>query len=126
MVFNVVAKNCDDHTKNVSFLMDKKGNWSLSPAYDVSYAYAPQGNWNKRHLMGVNGKFENFTRQDFEKIGADEGIKKRNEIIEKVCDVVNRWPEYARLAGVPKSLYSKIGAVHEIHINQNTVPKRRI
>ncbi|MDR2916528.1 MAG: type II toxin-antitoxin system HipA family toxin [Tannerella sp.] len=117
MVFNVVAKNCDDHTKNVSFLMDKKGNWSLSPAYDVSYAYNPLSFWNKRHLMGINGKFDNFTRKDLEKIGIEEGIKNRNEIIEQVCEVVSRWPEYAKSTGVDKSIYERIGSVHETHIN---------
>jgi serine/threonine-protein kinase HipA len=79
MVFNVVAKNCDDHTKNVSFLMDKKGVWSLSPAYDVSYAYDPLSFWNRRHLMGLNGKFDHFNRADLEKTGIEEGIKNRGD-----------------------------------------------
>ena len=117
MVFNVVAKNCDDHTKNVSFLMDQNGNWSLSPAYDMSYAFDPSGFWNRRHLMGINGKFENFTMDDLEKVGAAEGIRNRKRIIEQICDVVNRWPEFAQSAGVEKYLYEKIGAVHETHIN---------
>ena len=117
MVFNVVAKNCDDHTKNVSFLMDKNGNWSLSPAYDMSYAYAPSGFWNRRHLMGINGKFENFTMDDLEKAGSAEGIRNRKRIIEQICDVVNCWQKYARSVGIEKSLYEKIGAVHETHIN---------
>ena len=113
MVFNVMAKNCDDHPKNVSFLMDRNGNWSLSPAYDVSYAYDPSGFWNKRHLMGINGKFENFTKQDFEKVGIAEGIKKRKEIIEQIGEVVSRWPAYAQIAGVNKNLITSIGVVHE-------------
>ena len=117
MVFNVVAKNCDDHTKNVSFLMDRNGRWSLSPAYDVSYAYDPSGFWNRRHLMGINGKFENFSMDDMEKVGVAEGIRNRKRIIEEICDVVNRWPEYAQSAGIEKSLYKKIGSVHEMHIN---------
>ena len=120
MVFNVVAKNCDDHTKNVSFLMDKKGNWQLSPAYDMSYAYDPAGFWNRRHFMGINGKFENFTMTDLEKVGVAEGIKNRKRIIEQICDVINRWPEYAQSAGVEKSLYQKIGVVHETHIGMRT------
>ena len=120
MAFNIVAKNCDDHTKNVSFLMDKTGKWSLSPAYDVSYAYDPASYWNPRHLMGINGKFENFTREDFEKIGRETGVKNWAVIVEQVCDVVSRWPEYAQSAGVDKSLYEKIGAVHETHVNMKT------
>jgi len=118
MVFNVVAKNCDDHTKNVSFLMDINGNWSLSPAYDITYAYNPSGYWNRRHLMGINGKFDDFTGKDLEKVGIAEGIRNRNRIIEQICDVVGWWPEYARQAGIDKTLYEKIGAVHETHINQ--------
>jgi len=118
MVFNVVAKNCDDHTKNVSFLMDNNGNWSLSPAYDITYAYNPSGYWNRRHLMGINGKFDDFTGKDLEKVGVAEGIRNRNRIIEQICDVVGQWPEYARVAGIDKTLYEKIGAVHETHINQ--------
>ena len=117
MVFNVVAKNCDDHTKNVSFLMDKTGKWSLSPAYDITYAYDPASYWNSRHLMGINGKFDNFIRKDFEKIGRETGVKNWDTILEQVCDVVSHWQEYAESAGVDKSLYEKIGAVHQIHVN---------
>jgi len=116
MIFNVVAKNCDDHTKNVSFLMDKTGKWSLSPAYDVTYAYDPASYWNSRHLMGINGKFDNFTRKDFEKIGKETGVKNWDTILEQVCDVVSHWQEYAKSAGVDKSLYEKIGAVHQIYV----------
>jgi len=119
MVFNVVAKNCDDHTKNVSFLMDKTGKWSLSPAYDVTYAYDPASYWNSRHLMGINGKFENFTRKDFEKIGRETGVKNWDTILEQVCDVVSHWREYAISAGVDKTLYEKIGAVHQIFLPIN-------
>ena len=113
MVFNIVAKNCDDHTKNVSFLMDRNGRWALSPAYDVTYAFDPASYWNKRHLMGINGKFENFTLKDFEKIARETGVKKWKTILEEICDVVSRWHEYAKSTGVKKSMYKKIGAVHE-------------
>jgi len=121
MVFNVVAKNCDDHTKNISFLMDKTGEWSLSPAYDLCYAYDPLSYWNPRHLMGINGKFEDFARKDFEKIAKETGIKNWSTIIEQVCDVVDRWPEYAQSSGIEKSLYEKIGAVHETRLNRKTM-----
>jgi len=114
MIFNVVAKNCDDHSKNISFLMDKNGKWSLSSAYDVTYAYDPASYWNPRHLMGINGKFENFAKKDFEKIGKETGMKNWNSILDQVCEVVSRWQEYAESAGVDKSLYEKIGAVHEL------------
>ena len=67
--------------------------------------------------MGINGKFENFTKMDFEKIGKETGVKNRQAILEQICDVVSRWPEYAQSAGVEKSLYKKIGDIHETHIN---------
>jgi serine/threonine-protein kinase HipA len=114
MVFNVVAKNCDDHTKNISFLMNKEGQWSLAPAYDVSYAYDPTGEWNSCHLLSVNGKFENFTLSDLEKVGQEQSLKDGKHIIAQICDVVSHWPEYAKAAGVDKSLYKSIAKVHEI------------
>lgn len=114
MVFNVVAKNCDDHTKNISFLMNKEGEWSLAPAYDISYAYDPTGEWNRCHLLSVNGKFEDFTLKDLEKTGQEQSIKNCKHIIAQICDVVSRWPEYAKAAGVDKSLYESIAKAHEI------------
>jgi serine/threonine-protein kinase HipA len=121
MVFNIVAMNCDDHTKNVSFLMDRKGNWSLSPAYDITYAYNPNSYWNRQHLMGIIGKFENFTREDLIKTGITEQIKNREQIIEQVCDVVSQWDKYAQTAGVDKSLYTKIGSAHQTHIGLRNI-----
>ena len=64
MVFNVVIRNQDDHTKNISFLMDRQGKWTLSPAYDMGFAYNPKGGWTAQHQMSINGKFDNITRQD--------------------------------------------------------------
>jgi len=116
MVFNIVAKNCDDHTKNVSFLMGRNGKWSLSPAYDLTYAYNPYGFYNRRHLMGIRGKFDNFTREDLEKVGVAEGIKNRNRIIEQVCDIVSRWNQYAKTTGVDKTVTESIGAVHQTQL----------
>ncbi|MGL5631314.1 MAG: type II toxin-antitoxin system HipA family toxin, partial [Azovibrio sp.] len=69
MVFNVLAANCDDHTKNLSFLMSPTGHWQLTPAYDVTHAYNPKGEWTYQHLMSVNGKFRNITQQDLESVG---------------------------------------------------------
>ena len=63
MVFNVVIRNQDDHTKNISFLMDRQGKWTLSPAYDMGFAYNPKGGWTAQHQMSINGKFDNITRQ---------------------------------------------------------------
>jgi len=102
MVFNIVSRNCDDHTKNISFLMDKNGKWSLTPAYDLCYAYDPAGRFNFQHFLSVNGKYNDIGYNDILAIGAREGIKNRKAIIEQVKDVVSRWTEYAEEAGLSK------------------------
>ena len=104
MVFNVVIRNQDDHTKNISFLMDKKGKWRLSPAYDIGFAYNPKGAWTDTHQMSINGKFDNVTRKDLLACAASNNIKNAAEIIDKVCETVSRWPEVARNCGVPQEM----------------------
>jgi serine/threonine-protein kinase HipA len=112
MVFNVVARNQDDHTKNISFLMDKTGNWSLSPAYDVSYAYNPENKWIAKHQLAVNGKRENIMREDLLSVAKQMNIKKPKEIIEKITAVVSNWEGYAQEAGVPKNQITVLGKTH--------------
>ncbi len=104
MAFNVVIRNQDDHTKNISFLMDKTGKWKLSPAYDLGFAYNPKGTWTDTHQMSINGKFDDITRQDLLVCAASNNIKKANEMIDKVCEVVSRWPETAKNCGVPQEM----------------------
>lgn len=112
MAFNVVARNQDDHTKNISFLMDKSGTWSLSPAYDVTYAYNPENKWIGKHQLAVNGKRENITREDLLSVAKQMNIKKPKEIIEKVTSVVGDWNVYAQEAGVPKNQITALGKTH--------------
>ena len=112
MVFNVVARNQDDHTKNISFLMDKSGSWSLSPAYDVTYAYNPTNKWIGKHQLAVNGKRENITREDLLSVAKQMNIKKPKEIIEKITSVVGDWNVYAQEAGVPKNQIAALGKTH--------------
>lgn len=100
MVFNVLAANCDDHTKNLSFLMEKKGKWQLAPAYDVTHAYNPGGEWTYQHLMSVNGKFHHITRADLEAVGDRFLVPGYRRIVNRVADAVMRWPEYAAVAGL--------------------------
>ncbi|MDR1154038.1 MAG: type II toxin-antitoxin system HipA family toxin [Bacteroidales bacterium] len=100
MVFNIISRNCDDHSKNISFLMDRNGNWSLAPAYDVCYAYNPTGKFNFQHFLSVNGKYNDIRDNDILEVGAKEGIKNRKEIIEQVKDVASRWPEYSKKVGL--------------------------
>lgn len=104
MAFNVVIRNQDDHTKNISFLMDKTGKWKLSPAYDLGFAYNPKGTWTDTHQMSINGKFDDITRQDLLACAASNNIKKANEMIDKVCEVVSRWSETAKNCGVPQEM----------------------
>ncbi|WP_103863961.1 type II toxin-antitoxin system HipA family toxin [Aquimarina sp. I32.4] len=103
MVFNVIARNQDDHTKNISFLMNKKGEWKLSPAYDVTYSYNPEGIWTSMHQMSVNGKRDNFVMKDLITIGEKISYKNCKEAIEQVIEVVSNWGMYAQKAGIPKS-----------------------
>lgn len=104
MVFNVVIRNQDDHTKNISFLMDNAGKWRLSPAYDLGFAYNPKGAWTNTHQMSINGKFDDITRKDLQAFATSNNIKNANEIIDKVCEVTSKWPEMAKNCGVPKEM----------------------
>lgn len=108
MVFNVLARNCDDHTKNFAFLMDQKGKWSLSPAYDICYAYRPGSVWVSAQSLMVNGKKENITEDDFLKVARKMNIKKPEEKIESVKAAVRRWNEFADEAKVIPTLRDKI------------------
>ena len=100
MVFNVIARNQDDHTKNISFLMNQKGEWSLSPAYDVSYCYNPKGEWTSQHQMSINGKWTDFTADDFRAVAQNIHIKNCNAIIGQVCDAVSQWKSIAKGCGI--------------------------
>lgn len=108
MVFNVVLRNQDDHTKNISFLMDSDGKWRLSPAYDMGFAYNPAGAWTKTHQMSINGKFDNLTRKDLMECAAANNIKNASEIIDHTCDVASGWPILAKECGVPQSMIGSI------------------
>lgn len=110
MVFNIYAFNCDDHTKNISFLMDKQGQWKLSPAYDVSFAYNPNGLWTSSHKMTVNGKRKNFTELDFENC-AKFGNLSHREVKNAIADVkaaVSNWKIIAKNTGVSQRRIDEI------------------
>ncbi len=108
MVFNVVVRNQDDHTKNISFLMDRGGKWRLSPAYDMGYAYNPDGQWTSAHQMSINGKFSGITKDDLLECGAKNNIKNAAQIIEEVCQAASMWPEIARQNEVPQKMVEEI------------------
>lgn len=100
MVFNVIARNLDDHTKNIAFIMDKKGIWKLSPAFDITYSYDPASVWVKQHNLSVNGKTIDIKKDDLLKVGKEMNIKHTKAIIEKVQASVKKWPQYAKDAKV--------------------------
>ncbi len=102
MVFNVIARNQDDHTKNISFLMDTSGKWTLSPAYDVTYAYNPENKWIARHQMSVNGKRESIDQSDLLNIAKQMNIKKPKDIIGLVIETVKNWKHFAQEAQMPE------------------------
>lgn len=116
MVFNIVARNQDDHVKNIAFLMDRAGNWTLSPAFDVTYSYNPEGVWTGRHQMSLNGKRDNFTLEDFIACARNVAMKRgrAQAIIEEVEAAVLRWSEFASEAGVPLAVAEKIRGVHRV------------
>lgn len=95
MVFNVIAKNCDDHSKNFSFLMEKEGKWELSPAYDICHAYRPDSVWVSQHALSINGKRKNIKRSDLEIVAKSMNIKRATSIIDQINDVIKRWPTFA-------------------------------
>jgi len=114
MVFNVVARNQDDHTKNITFLMDKNGKWRLSPAYDVIYSYNPRGDYTSKHQMSINGKRDNFLKQDLISVGKEMNIKSSGMIIDEIVEVVSSWPSFAKDAGVEFSQIKAIGKSHRL------------
>jgi serine/threonine-protein kinase HipA len=101
-ILNILIRNQDDHVKNIAFLMRRTGEWRLSPAFDVSYAYNPSGSWTHQHQMSLNGKRDGFTLEDLVQFGAFCGFKKRRseDLVREVHTEVTRWPEYAAEAGI--------------------------
>jgi serine/threonine-protein kinase HipA len=118
MAFNVIARNQDDHVKNIAFLMDRTGSWSLSPAFDVTYAYQPRGRWTNRHQMTINGKRDDFTPEDFERCAASASMKRgrAGAILEEVRDAVSNWPDHAAEAGVAQHDIERIGNAHRLDV----------
>ena len=125
MLFNVVARNQDDHVKNIAFLMDKSGAWSLSPAFDVTYAYNPAGlwtarhqMWTARHQMTINGKTDGFELADFRSCAQVAGLKRgrEEEILAEVVAAVEEWPRHAHRAGVLAPQREQIARTLRLHL----------
>ena len=115
-VFNVVARNQDDHVKNISFLMNGAGEWRLSPAYDVTYAYNPRGPWTGRHQMSLAGKRSGFERADLLRFAETSGLKapRAARVIDEVLEAVADWPRFAVEAGVGERDVRRIRKTHRL------------
>jgi serine/threonine-protein kinase HipA len=116
MVFNIVSRNQDDHVKNIAFLMNQSGEWSLAPAFDVTYSYNPTGSWTSTHQMTLNGRRDGFTMEDFEAC-AKSALMKRGRaavIIAEVQAAVRRWPEFAAEAQIDEERRDKIQKTHRL------------
>ena len=102
--------NCDDHTKNLSFLLLKNGKWSLSPAYDITHAFNPKREWTYQHLMSVNGRFSSISREDLFAVGDRFLVPRFRQVIREVSAAVAAWTDFAKVAVVPKREVAAISA----------------
>ena len=104
MAFNVMARNCDDHTKNFAFILKQGKPWELAPAYDMTHAFNPKGEWTYQHLMSVNGKFQGITRDDLLEDADLFAVRRPQDILADVRAALDNWPEFARKAGLKPAL----------------------
>jgi serine/threonine-protein kinase HipA len=114
LVFNIVARNQDDHTKNISFLMNKKGEWSLSPAFDVTWCHNPEGTWTNRHQMTLREKRDQFVKDDLLAIAHQYDIRNASEYIEQVIDAVLHWESLAKDIGIENQIIEEIKKSHRL------------
>lgn len=115
MVFNVIAKNCDDHAKNFAFILKKGEQWQLSPAYDICHAYRPDSIWVSQHALSINGKRKNIDKNDLESVAKAMSIKKAGPIIDLVNRTVKRWKEFAEDANVTAKKRDEIAATLNVY-----------
>jgi serine/threonine-protein kinase HipA len=108
MAFNVMARNCDDHTKNFAFVLKQGQSWQLAPAYDVTHAYNPKGKWTYQHLMSVNGKFQDITRADLMEVADRFGVRRSKDALADIRAALNNWSDFAKDAGISLSLSDKV------------------
>jgi serine/threonine-protein kinase HipA len=110
MCFNIMVRNCDDHTKNFAFLLKQGGTWELSPAYDITHAHNPKGEWTYQHLMSVNGKFNDITRDDLLEEGDRFMVRKPKALVSDVRDAIENWQAHAEQAGLRDATRDRVAA----------------
>jgi len=108
MAFNVMSRNCDDHTKNFSFLLKQGQLWQLAPAYDVTHAHNPSGKWTYQHLMSVNGKFDDIARADLLAEAERFGVRRANDLLAEVRSAIDNWSSHAKEAGLSQATTDKV------------------
>lgn len=114
MVFNVIARNCDDHTKNFAFRLIQNKRWELTPAYDICFAYRPDSEWVSQHNLSINGKRKDITLDDLLAVAKAMNIKKATVIVNQISETVKKWYEFAEEVNVEKSIKEQIGKAHLI------------
>lgn len=114
LIFNIMGRNCDDHSKNVSFILKEGSNWQLAPAYDMTFAHNPKGEWTKQHLMSVNGKYKEFTANDIIAVADRFGVGEVKQLIAEVRNAIRLWPTFAKNAGLDKNATKGIQKLHII------------
>jgi serine/threonine-protein kinase HipA len=112
MVFNIMSRNCDDHTKNISFLLRENGTWELAPAYDITFAHNPDGEWTSQHLMSVNGKYKDFTLDDLLTVADRFGVGEAMQIIKEVRAALQGWAGFAKEAQLNQAESERIQSLH--------------
>jgi serine/threonine-protein kinase HipA len=120
MVFNIVARNQDDHVKNIAFLMDKRGNWQLSPAYDITFSYNPTGRWTSTHQMSMNEKVDDFTLDDFNQCGKTALLKRGRAkiIVAEITDVVSQWKYFADQVAISSTWAKEVAKYHRFNFDR--------
>ena len=116
-----MARNCDDHTKNFSFIMEKTGQWKLAPAFDVCHSYRPDSTWVSQHSMSINGKRQNITRNDLLQVAKKMNIKKADAIINQVHEAVGKWDEFAIQTKVKNYLKEPIAKTLLLLLNRQGI-----
>jgi serine/threonine-protein kinase HipA len=108
MAFNVMARNCDDHTKNFAFLLRSGEAWQLAPAYDVTHAYNPRGEWTNQHLMSVHGKFDGISGDDLLDDADRFSVRRPKDALAEIRAALENWSEFALEAGVAGALRDRV------------------
>lgn len=116
--FNVVARNQDDHVKNIAFLMDRSGAWRLSPAYDIAYACNADGRWTREHQLSLSGKRSGFERDDLLRFATASGLRRAaaRRVVDEVASAVADWPRFGADAGVPPEDIRRIARMHRLEL----------